>query len=707
MAEEIVINTHLAGTRRFIAEAKQITGSILEMAAATRTAGNEVKKSNNQSFLWKQTLFTLRRILYGVTLTLIGAGGAALKMGYEYNTAIQSARAALQPFFGDAKTLTDSLNQLWTIAKYSPFQIQDMTVAFGKMAPAMLNLGMTGQDVTRILKDLTDALTVGMAGRVTPEALNRASVALQHLAYTGQLTGMSVLQLARDGVPIYAALNKELGLTTNQMHEVGKLGIPAQVALQAIQKYIETTPGYIDAARRISTHSVSGLWSTFKDNISQTMGMAEKGWFKTFQHILVRMNNFFNELQGHMKHTHNLFKALDQTLTPQSHMIINLWNHIVKIFFSLWAIVKKVGMTVLTNKAIWTGVGVAAWILAQALSVLSGIIKGLGPLITPIITLLVLYKTYLWLTAENTVRNTVATVSWKLALKILNPIIAAVTKKLGIYTTATRLASIWTDRFIKGPGGRFQSFSKLEKAFLKLRDVIKFQVIPQLIAMDAASWSNPYVILAAAILVVIAAAVYMMVKWKQVHEFIKRHNWILYIMGFISPFLVLLYEIRDHWNQLRKAWDKLWADISPVVKPIINAFKQLAHYIERTAHYLEVGWHWLTKWPSWLGGPSGKSSHGGGGLDIGNIAKHFGEFLLHGMPIPSFQSGGSMVRSGWAVVGESGPEMVHLPAGAAVYPSGSTHVQPININFTAELKVDGRKMAQVVARHQTSVNARM
>lgn len=57
------------------------------------------------------------------------------------------------------------------------------------------------------------------------------------------------------------------------------------------------------------------------------------------------------------------------------------------------------------------------------------------------------------------------------------------------------------------------------------------------------------------------------------------------------------------------------------------------------------------------------------------------------------------------MVGEHGPELRYMPAGAVVQPLGHA-AQPMTINLKAEFKVDGRKMAEVVARHQTSVNAR-
>jgi hypothetical protein len=54
----------------------------------------------------------------------------------------------------------------------------------------------------------------------------------------------------------------------------------------------------------------------------------------------------------------------------------------------------------------------------------------------------------------------------------------------------------------------------------------------------------------------------------------------------------------------------------------------------------------------------------------GAVAGAFGS-LFSGIHLPHFASGGIMAQSGLAMVGEHGPEMVALPAGSHVYPSGS------------------------------------
>jgi hypothetical protein len=58
----------------------------------------------------------------------------------------------------------------------------------------------------------------------------------------------------------------------------------------------------------------------------------------------------------------------------------------------------------------------------------------------------------------------------------------------------------------------------------------------------------------------------------------------------------------------------------------------------------------------------------------------YGVFGQLGM-VPALAAGGKIGAGGWALVGEQGPELAHLPSGAQVYPSSESQamVQPVNV----------------------------
>jgi TP901 family phage tail tape measure protein len=90
---------------------------------------------------------------------------------------------------------------------------------------------------------------------------------------------------------------------------------------------------------------------------------------------------------------------------------------------------------------------------------------------------------------------------------------------------------------------------------------------------------------------------------------------------------------------------------------------------------------------------------------VGNILSFLGFDQSVIDSLPHFAAGG-VSAGGLAVVGERGPEIVNLPAGASVLPNpqtrqlmGSGSQQPIVVQLVA----DGRKLAEVVVRHTPSV----
>jgi hypothetical protein len=722
---EVFILSKLIGVREFLMNARAEAGALLEVGGAAKTMGLEMQTAGRRGFFMNQTMFTMRRLLYGTSLATLAIGGAALKMGYNYNTAIQGARVALRPFFNESSDLEDNLNRLWTIAKYSPFQIQDMTLAFSRMAPSMMRLGMTGHDVTNILKDLTDALSVGMAGRVTPAALNRASVALQHLAFLGRLTGMSVLQLARDGVPIYAALSSQLGLTADQMHNIGAMGIPAQTALEAIQRYIETTPGYANAALRISQQSVSGLWSTFKDNVSQTMGIAEKGWFTSLQRMLIRGNAFFNRLQDNLGKTHNLFKALDMTVTPRSHMIMTIWNRLVMAAQHLWSILKALFALTVGNIWVWRALAVAGFLIDLGLRLLVKTMRVWSPLLFVIIPLLIAWKVLTLGIAAGQAILDAALLVGSATMGIYRGAIWLINAAIFAWIGLERLLKLVMTGSVRGMDGRFISMTKLEKLVLRMRSGV-LRLASAFAAMDAAALLNPYVLLAVAIVALIAGFTILYFKWKRFHDFVNtvarwlyNHTLILAMVPIIGPLLFVGVQIYKMVTNISRWWHDLvhwiqhnWHTIAmlPIVGPFIVVATKIIEYADRIWHAFKKIVHWAQQAYGWVK-KLGSGGGGGGGSWLGNFLSGFNP--LHSIPganlIPGLAGGGTITRGGWTMVGERGPEVRYMPRGASVQPLTAQRPaapHPITINLRAILNVDGRKMAETVARHQTSVNAR-
>lgn len=104
-----------------------------------------------------------------------------------------------------------------------------------------------------------------------------------------------------------------------------------------------------------------------------------------------------------------------------------------------------------------------------------------------------------------------------------------------------------------------------------------------------------------------------------------------------------------------------------------------------------------------VGGPLGALIGGVAGLAIGTGAYYLGKGAAEG--IDGLATGGMVGKGGMFLVGEKGPELVHLPAGSAVYNNSQTRAMGTTINVSvngrvgasdAELDDIARKIGQKI-----------
>jgi tape measure domain-containing protein len=469
--EEVVIYAMMRGKRQFVRDVTEMGYSIRALGLESETVGRSFERVAHRGFLMNQALFTIRRFSYMGTLALTGAGAAAIKWGFDYNNAIQTAQVALQKFFPSQQALNDSLQRLWTIAKFTPFQIRDMTTAFRALYPAFRSLGISANSTIDTIQGIIDGLSV--AGKVSGPALQRATIALQHMAFQGRLTGISVNSLARDGIPIFAILRSELGLTGDQMHRIGQLGIPANVAMQAIIHYMRTTPGYAGAAYRQSTMTVSGLFSTFKDNMSRLMGELEKNFFGRIQGRLVTMNQWFNRFGNSINTSGRSVTDIIRAIDPAA---VVLWRQIAGDLNLFWINFRNLTREVFHSKALWGTLYLGLLLLHGVLYALVPLTNHFGWALNILVPLFVTYVVWtkaaaFWsgvLAAEEAIL-TKTTGELTFAQFLLKGAAIATAVAMRGLAIATAIWEVASAGYARGAGGQFRAMTTLERLVYRTR----------------------------------------------------------------------------------------------------------------------------------------------------------------------------------------------------------------------------------------------
>lgn len=684
--ESVIINTLLVGAREFAANVQVEVASLGELADAAGLTAKSMESASAKTFVANQALFTTRRVAYAGTLALLAAGAAAIKLGWNYSSAMQQASVALAPVFKSTAALNKELNYLYKFSSFTPFQFKDVTVAFRQMYAAFQPLGLSLQTTNETLKSITDALS--FAGRTTPSALNRVSVALQHMAYLGHLTGQVVLQLARDGLPIYAALTKELGLTGDQVHNIGKLGITSAQALGALNKYIETTPGFMNAAMRQSLMTLHGAFTTFKDFLSQAVSGGEGGLFTGLKNFFEGVDKALAPLVNSGKPiTFNDFiTAIDQVLSPKSHLVLDFFNLLAGVVQGVTYTVH--GLITAIDLVLWPldqfgGGGHGAQVAFKALGIVLGTYLGL----------LGLFKTYTLLAALAVDVWTAALFAGRVAMALYGIVVGIVTGAEWLWNAAMLATSgemivmegLWSGLTVAAFLTALQMSATtialgLWDAAVGLADIAAAGFILSLegigaafVALDALLGPVGWIMLA------IAGLVILYQRWAAFRNIVNEtFNW-----------------IKDHWKLLGLI---LVAPFAAVTLLIARNFGQIETYVKNVL--------------GWISGKVGSVASEitrlwnkipGHGL-LGGIAKH----------IPGLAAGGSVMMGGLTMVGENGPELLSLPAGATVIPlqGGSDYglgnvFQGLTIKvYPQDIYLDGKKVATAIATAVTDTEAR-
>lgn len=107
-----------------------------------------------------------------------------------------------------------------------------------------------------------------------------------------------VIQIAENGIPIFDILKEQLGLTQEQLGNLGKEGIKSSVAINAILTGMNSK---FAGAMEKQSKTMAGQWSTFKDNVTNTMTELAAPIDKAFTGILGNLNDSFSQSEGNVR----------------------------------------------------------------------------------------------------------------------------------------------------------------------------------------------------------------------------------------------------------------------------------------------------------------------------------------------------------------------------------------------------------------------
>jgi tape measure domain-containing protein len=198
--------------------------------------------------------------------TAIAAGGAlAIGTGVKLASDMQQARIAFEQFLGSGEKAEEFLGRLQKFAATTPFEFPDLRDAASKF----LSVGLEADRVIPIMTSVGDAVAaVGGGG----EEIARVTRALQQMQLKGRVTNEELLQMTEAGVPAAKILAEHLGVTVTKAQEmVSKKQVEVNEIFAAMEQQavpsLQRTAGMMEAQSK----TLAGLFSTLKDEVSASL----------------------------------------------------------------------------------------------------------------------------------------------------------------------------------------------------------------------------------------------------------------------------------------------------------------------------------------------------------------------------------------------------------------------------------------------------
>lgn len=200
---------------------------------------------------------------------LVGLGVAGIGAGLATAASMEQARIAFTTMLGSAQQADTFLKQLADFAAQTPFEFPELQTA----ASALISAGVQADKVIPIMRTLGN-VTSGMG--TGSEGVRRATVALQQMQAAGKITGEDLNQLRDAGIPVYDLLAAATGKSKEEVVALAQAGKLGKKELDAMMSALESGKGLekFNGLMEAQSQSLSGLVSTFKDNLGQGLAKA-------------------------------------------------------------------------------------------------------------------------------------------------------------------------------------------------------------------------------------------------------------------------------------------------------------------------------------------------------------------------------------------------------------------------------------------------
>jgi tape measure domain-containing protein len=225
---------------------------IVRVGADTREFNKELGKIQRQIRQTSDNIMDMgKSMTMGVTLPIVGLGGAAVKAAADLET-METQFISLTGGAEQAGAMVDQLNQF---AAATPFQIEEIAGAARQLLAA-------GTDISQVNEQLG---FLGDIAATSGESIEDITAIFAKVQAKGKVELENLNQLAERGIPIFTALSEATGLLPSQL---GAGAVTVEQFNATLRGFAEEG-GFAHGAMERLSQTAAGKFSTALDNLKQ------------------------------------------------------------------------------------------------------------------------------------------------------------------------------------------------------------------------------------------------------------------------------------------------------------------------------------------------------------------------------------------------------------------------------------------------------
>ena len=276
------LNSNLSGASSNASRTAQNTRGAAAGANRAANNANKLNKNLQQSAAFADNV---KHILSGIIISqsfyrLLGVMQDLVSNANQFMLYMEQSEVSFKYLLGSAENASGFLQSLQDFAVSSPLDMQGAT----QSARLLMTMGVEAQNVVGVLRVLTDAATV--AGGDMEDTIYRISLALGQMLQSGTVKAQEIRQLVNANIPVLEILREELGLTADQVANIGKEGVNSATAVNAILHGLQKR---FSGASLDMQKTLTGAMSAAKDSFYVLYNVAMQGPFNALREKVVSL----------------------------------------------------------------------------------------------------------------------------------------------------------------------------------------------------------------------------------------------------------------------------------------------------------------------------------------------------------------------------------------------------------------------------------